>query len=138
MSFTRIRLCKETSSKLSILKAKTGLTPNILCRIGFCISLGEPGVPDTRNYDEGGQEFNRYTLTGEWDIFFMALLRERLVKDGLNPEVELLPQFRAHINRGISSLYVRVRSLSDLYNLIPHERSIRSHIPAYMEDLDVA
>ncbi len=134
MSFTRIKVSKETSTKLNTLKTRTGLTPNILSRIAFCISLGESGAPDPLSFDEEGQEFNRYTLTGELDLFFVALLKERLVKDGLNPEIDLLPQFRAHINRGVSSLYTRVRNLPDLHDLIPREQSIKAHEKEFMVD----
>jgi len=65
MSFNRIRLSKSATTRLSMLKGRTGLTPNILCRIGFCLSLRDPIVPKPENYDEEGQEINRYTLTGE-------------------------------------------------------------------------
>jgi DNA sulfur modification protein DndE len=119
MSFNRIRICKSAASRLSMLKGRTGLTPNILCRIGLCLSLSEPSIPDPQRFDEIGQEFNRYTLTGEMDAFFMALLKERLVRDGMNIEKELLPQFRAHLNRGAIALFDKVKDLGDLYELLP-------------------
>ena len=111
-------MSKDGTTRLAILKGRTGLTPNILCRIGFCLSISEPGIPNPDVYDEDGQEYNRYTLTGEWDVLFMALLRERLVDDNLNPTLDLLPQFRAHLNRGVLSLFNRVKSLGDFYDLI--------------------
>lgn len=119
MSFNRIRISKSASVRLSMLKGRTGLTPNILCRIGFCLSLAEPSVPNPENYDENGQEFNRYTLTGEWDKFFMALLKERLLKDGLDIDKDLLPQFRAHLNRGAITLFDKAKDLNDLSELLP-------------------
>lgn len=119
MSFNRIRVSQKVSNLLRSLKGRTGLTPNFLCRIGFCISLGATGIPDPAVYDEEGQEFNRFTLTGELDPFFIAILKERLLADGLDPKEELLPQFKAHLNRGVLSLYARVKSLADLYSLIP-------------------
>lgn len=119
MSFNRIRISKSATVRLSMLKGRTGLTPNILCRIGFCLSLGEPAVPNPENYDEEGQEFNRYTLTGEWDKFFIALLKERLLKDGLDINMDLLPQFRAHLNRGAITLFDKAKDLGDLTELLP-------------------
>jgi DNA sulfur modification protein DndE len=119
MSFNRIRISKIATVRLSILKGRTGLTPNILCRIGFCLSLSEPAVPNPNDYDENGQEFNRYTLTGEWDRFFIALLKERLLSDGLDYKRDLLPQFRAHLNRGAIILFEKVKDLMDLYELLP-------------------
>jgi len=119
MSFNRIRISKSATVRLSMLKGRTALTPNILCRIGMCLSLSDPTIPDPQRYDENGQEFNRYTLTGEWDVFFMALLRERLLHDGLDLEKDLLPQFRAHLNRGAIALFDKVKDLGDLYELLP-------------------
>jgi DNA sulfur modification protein DndE len=119
MSFNRIRLSKSATTRLSMLKGRTGLTPNILCRVGFCLSLRDPIIPRPENYDENGQEINRYTLTGEWDKFFIALLKERLLKDGLDLKEDLFPQLRAHINRGAISLYDKVKTIEDFRELLP-------------------
>lgn len=119
MSFQRIRISKSASSRLSLLKGRTGLTPNILCRIGLCLSLADRSIPDPKRYDEGGQEFNRYTLTGEWDAFFVAVVKERIIADGLDADRDLIEQFRAHLNRGALSLYNRVKDLGDLCELVP-------------------
>jgi DNA sulfur modification protein DndE len=118
MSFTRIYVGKDVDMKLRNLKARTGLTPNLLCRLGFCLSLEEPGIPDPELYADGqAREFNRYTLTGQWDLFFFSLLRERLANDGLDSETELESQFKGHLGRGITLLYQRVRSISDAASL---------------------
>lgn len=118
-SFNKIRVSKSASVRLSMLKGRTGLTPNILCRLGFCLSLGDSSIPSPQRFDEDGQEFNRYTLTGEFDTIFIALLRERLLRDGLDLDKDLLPQFRAHINRGVITLFDKVKDLGDLYELLP-------------------
>ena len=118
MSFNRVRVSVDSSNKLKFLKARTGLTPNLLCRLAFSLSLGEPGMPRFELSDEDGQEFNRYTLTGEYDQFLIALLRERLVADGLDQESDFLPQFRGHMNRGVSLLFSRVKGLTDLGGLL--------------------
>lgn len=119
MSFNRIRISKSATVRLSMLKGRTGLTPNILCRIGLCLSLSDPSIPAPDRFDEDGQEFNRYTLTGEWDAFFIALLKERLLRDGLDLDKSLLPQFRAHLNRGAIALFDKVKDLGDLHELLP-------------------
>jgi len=119
MSFNRIRISTEATHRLSILKGRTGLTPNILCRFAFCYSLSDPIPPDTSKYNDGGQEFNRYTLTGEYDMLFISLLKERLINDGYDPEKDLLKFFKAHINRGVDMIYPRVKSLSDIQNIFP-------------------
>ncbi len=121
MAFNRVRMSKGATYRLQMLKGKTGLTPNILLRIAVCYSLNEPMIPDPAMYDEEGQELNRYTLTGEWDCFYMGLLRERLIADGLDPKTDLFPQFRAHLNRGVFSVFSRIKDLSDFQSLLPAE-----------------
>lgn len=119
MKLTRLRVCHEVDQRLSQLKARTGLTPNLLCRIGFCLSLNDPTIPDPDAYPpDSEREINRYTLTGEWDDYFVALLRERIAHDNLNLENDLEDQFRAHINRGVLMLYLRVKHLGDLARLV--------------------
>lgn len=121
MSFNRIRISKQATARLSMLKGRTGLTPNILCRIGLCLSLRDPSIPDPKNYDETGQEFNRYTLTGELDLLFISLLKERLLKDNLDPIEDLVPQFKAHLNRGAITLFDRVKNLNDIIEILPNK-----------------
>lgn len=119
MSFNKIKLSKNATTRLSILKGRTGLTPNILCRVGFCLSLGDLSIPDPQRFDENGQEFNRYTLTGEFDTLFIALLKERLLQDNLDLDKDILTQFRAHMNRGVITLFNKVKDLGDLSELLP-------------------
>lgn len=119
MALNRIYVGEEVDLRLRNLKARTGLTPNLLCRLGFCLSLAEPGIPDPQLYADGQvREFNRYTLTGQWDQFFFALLRERLVHDGLDPSADVEIQFKAHLSRGVLLLYQRLRKLEDLSTLV--------------------
>ena len=121
MKLNRLRVCEEASGRLSILKARTGLTPNILCRIGFCLSLNKPMPPNPDDYKpDSDREIDRHTLTGQWDGLFVALLREKCYEDGFG-EDELAAQFKAHIDRGVLLLYKRVRSLNDLGHLMPRE-----------------
>jgi len=119
MPFNRIYVNEQVDQRLRTLRARTGLTPNLLCRLGFCLSLAESGVPDPQLYSTGqAREFNRYTLTGPWDTLFFALLRERLAADELDPEKDLEVQFKAHLSRGVLLLYQRLRNLEDLAMLI--------------------
>src|SRR5579883_693970 len=102
MAFNRIYIGADVDQRLRLLKARTGMTPNLLCRLGFCLSLAEPGIPDPELYNDGQmREFNRYTLTGQWDLFFFSLLRERLLQDELDLEGDLETQFKAHLCRGV-------------------------------------
>ena len=119
MPLNRIYVGQEIDNRLRTLKARTGLTPNLICRLGFCLSLAEPGIPDPKLYDDGQvREFNRYTLTGQWDLFFFSLLRERMLQDDLDIEKELEEQFKAHLNRGVMLLYQRLKKLEDLADIV--------------------
>jgi DNA sulfur modification protein DndE len=119
VSFNKLHASSRASKYLPFLKMKTGLTPNIVCRMGLCLSIAEPTLPDTKMDDDKGQEFSRYTLLGEWDPFFISILRERLIQDNLDPEKDLLVQFKAHLNRGIMILQSRIKDLSDIHDLLP-------------------
>jgi DNA sulfur modification protein DndE len=122
MKLNRIHLSEDSRHKLSILKGRTGLLPNVLCRLGFSLSLLESSIPNPENYPTDGSEFNRYTLMGEWDPLIVALLKERCAADGLPLDDKSLgEQFRAHMNRGVELLYARVKGLSDLAGLLPTE-----------------
>ena len=108
---------------LILIKGKTGLTPNIICRMALCLSLSDPALPSSKIADSSGQEFNRFTLLGEMDSFFISILKERLMKDKLNPESDLLNQFRAHLERGILMVHSRIKDLTDVYDLIPYQNN---------------
>jgi len=84
--------------------------------MGFCLSLSEQTLPAPSDYPEEEREFNRYTLLGEYDIFFVALLKERYREHKGKEALEDL--FRAHVNRGILLLQLRLRSLDQLGDLI--------------------
>jgi DNA sulfur modification protein DndE len=116
LRLNKVRLSKDASERLKHLKARTGLTPNILSRLGFCLSLSEPAIPNPEQYPEEDREFNRYTLLGEWDALFVALLKQRLAQDKL-PEDRLEEQFRAHLNRGVLALYGLVKGVADIARL---------------------
>lgn len=119
MNLARLRFCEEADQRLRNLKARTGLSANLLCRMGFMLSLAEPAIPDPAHYPEDSQrEIERGTLTGRYDDLFVALLRQRCLSDGLpieGPGFE--EQFRAHMNRGVLLLYQQVKSLPDLCHL---------------------
>ena len=117
LTLQRIPFSVEADNRLRTLKSRTGITPNILCRIGFCLSIEEPGIPPylPENF-KTGREINRYTLFGKYDQIFVALLITRMVRDNLSL-VGIDQAFLAHINRGIEILAARIKSVSDLAHL---------------------
>lgn len=126
MKLTKLRLTKDASNRLRFLAGRVRLTPNLLCRIGFCLSLSEPAVPNPEAYPEEDREFNRYTLLGEYDAFFVSLLKERCRHDGVDFD-ELADYFRAHMNRGVALLQQRVKGIADIAELVRDLRLAESH-----------
>lgn len=115
----KIQLDEASTQLLKTLKFRTGLTHQYLCRLAFGISLGEEGEISPDAYDERGLEFNRYTLTGEWDAIFVAYLREWIATHDDAGAYSETDWARAHINRGLAVLPRRVRTVSDVAALVP-------------------
>lgn len=122
MHYSKLKISSDATSKLRSLRQRTGLTPNLLCRIAVMISLEEGPIGTVAIPDEDGSEFNAYTLTGEYGALFAGLLR--WVEEGETPsqpldDSELLLRFRCHIHRGVGALSVRAKSPSDILRLVP-------------------
>lgn len=69
--------------------------------------------------NEDGSEFNSYTLTGENTDLFLSLIS--LVENKSNSTLnnkDIIDMMRTHIDRGISSLFIRVKSSLDLISLL--------------------
>lgn len=99
-----------------MLKARTGLTPNIICRLAFCLSIEEPGEPRSDSSELSQREINRYTLLGEYDLLFTTLLAIRH-KDVRDPE-ELARLFVEHLHRGIALLANRLKAPASIAELV--------------------
>ncbi|HVX01387.1 MAG TPA: DndE family protein, partial [Candidatus Babeliaceae bacterium] len=60
------------------MKGRLGLNWNLMCRIGFCLSLGDPTDINPEEYKaDGSIEIERKILTGEEDQLYVALLIQR-------------------------------------------------------------
>jgi DNA sulfur modification protein DndE len=109
----RLRVSTSSSEALKLLKARTGLTPNIICRLGLILSL-EVGISDIqKNVDQSGIEFNATTLFGEHSLLFEALI---LQKHGYLSPKELIEVIVFHIDSGLALL----RKSRNLLDLIEH------------------
>lgn len=122
MHYSKLKISADATSKLRSLRQRTGLTPNLLCRIGLAISLEDGPLGRAPIPDDEGSEFNAYTLTGEYGGLFAAMLR--WVEEGPAPSAplsdeELLNRFRGHIHRGVGALSVRAKSPADILRLTP-------------------
>jgi DNA sulfur modification protein DndE len=119
--FSKLKTSADAASKLRSLRQRTGLTPNLICRIGIVISLEEGPVGEMGAPDEEGLEFNAYTLVGEYGALFSALIRwveeEALTAPLTNSDI--LSRMRAHLHRGIGTLSVRAKTPADILGLVP-------------------
>ncbi len=116
MRFTKLKISADAESRLRSLRQRTGLTPHLLCRMGIMLSLEEGPVGASTVTDEGGNEFNAYTLTGDYNGLIIAMLR--LVEEEADgrqvSDEELLVRLRAHIHRGVATLSVRAKSPAEV------------------------
>ena len=124
MKFKQIRISYRSQNNLAMLKRKTGLTPNILCRFAICMSIKERSIPNPDEFYESGSEFTPSVLFGEHEPIYHALMLNRLKNDKLDPEIYLNKMTRSHLNRGVIALYPRINDLSDFYELVKEERNV--------------
>lgn len=117
LDIRRIQFSNEADVMLKMLKARTGITPNILCRMALCLSLDEPGVPRPVLGEKSTREINRFTLLGEYDLAFMSLVKVRLDQDQV-AAADAEVAFVNHVHRGIALLANRMKSLTDLAGLV--------------------
>lgn len=101
----KLKLSEETSKHLEYLSKRLGLRRNVVCRLAIGRSLTEKESVGTMNpKDSNGYEFNRYTLTGEYDSVFKALIVQHERKKMHDAEY-FAKYLRNHIERGINMLY---------------------------------
>lgn len=123
MKFGNVRVSSRTTNLFGILKANTGLTPNILARFAICLSLRQQGIPNPDEYNKDGSEFAPAVLFGPHESLYMALMINRLTEDRLDPEHYLAEMTRAHLNRGAIGLKQRVNNLANFYDLVRETNS---------------
>lgn len=121
MKFKRITISEKSTYKCRTLKNKTGLTPNIICRIAFTLSLSEKNIPSLDlYYEESGQEINRYTFLGEYELLLLALYLQWCIDNSITQK-DYYQYLIAHLNRGVELISNRVKGLEDFVNLIDNK-----------------
>lgn len=118
MKFSRLRMSYRTQNHLAMIKSRTGIAPNVSGRFAMCLSLGDPSPPNPDEYDEKGSEISPLTLFGNYEDIYMALFVMRLHQDGLDPGIYLNRMVRAHLNRGATMLFARIRRLDDFVRIV--------------------
>lgn len=112
MKFTRIKLPKQTTNRLTTLKGRTGLNPNVLIRYALLLSLKDKSDPIYEEQVCDGMEFHRSVLLGGLDLIVTALTLQRYSKSSLYPDD--FTCFRAHLYRGVDILFAHCKELGDL------------------------
>ena len=112
MPIEHIHLSQQAKDQLLRLKRATGLTTwNVLCRWALCASFGEIGAPAPKKIPaDSNVEMSWRVFAGSDSDVFLALIRERCVRDGLATDPDTVAeQFRLHLHRGIAHLAANKR-----------------------------
>lgn len=107
MAIEHIRLSQQAKDQLIKLKRVTGIEHwNVLCRWALCVSLAEQSVPPQAKIPaDSNVEMSWKVFGGRYADLYIALVKERCVRDGLGVDAETVAQqFRLHLHRGISYL----------------------------------
>jgi DNA sulfur modification protein DndE len=118
MSIEHVYVSEKGKKQLSRLKSKTGIQQwNYLCRWAFCLSLQEKSVPPKEDINtDSSIDMTWETFAGEYHEVYMAILKTRLLNDGISYNNESLRlHFKIHLHRGISYLVKKIDTVSDLY-----------------------
>lgn len=106
----RVHISQRATDQLKLLKSRTGVTPNILCRIAIALSIEEKHNANPNITDLSGSEFNIVTLLGDNAQTYEALIKQKY-GDIKPKEAELI--LSAHIDHGIDRIK-RAKSVLDL------------------------
>lgn len=120
MAVEHIRLSQQGKDQLIKLKRVTGIEHwNVLCRWALCVSLAERSVPPSAKIPaDSNVEMSWKIFGGRYADVYLALLKERCVRDGFGTDAETLSQqLRLHMHRGISYLAAN-KSLKKIDHLI--------------------
>ena len=112
MAIEHIHLSQQAKDQLVRLKRFTGLTTwNVLCRWALCASLAEAAAPPRKKIPaDSNVEMTWRVFAGTEGDVYLALLRERCVRDGLPTDSDTVAeQFRLHLHRGIAHLAANKR-----------------------------
>jgi DNA sulfur modification protein DndE len=107
VAIEHIRLSQQGKDQLIRLKRITGVEHwNVLCRWALCVSMSESSVPPvTKVPADSNVEMSWKVFGGRYADVYLALLKERCVRDGFGTDTDTLSQqLRLHMHRGISYL----------------------------------
>ena len=120
MYINKFRISSSATGQVRLVAQRAGLTPNLVCRMAMLLSFEAGPVTGSAGDTLDGQEFNAYTLFGDFQPIFIDMLR--LVEFGSEgveaDETDMLERLRLHIDRGVRQLSVRIKSPADAAELI--------------------
>lgn len=116
----RLKTSGRAHTILKDLYASTKITPNILARLAFSLSLMNPEpIENFQSDTNNGMEFNRPTLTGDHDILYRCLLMQR--EQRFISDDEFFPRLmKLHIDRGVEQLWAEYRYTGSYERFITH------------------
>lgn len=110
----RMHITKSATETLKMFKGRTGVTPNVACRLALMVSLEEGKLGGAKKVDVAGSEFNAATLFGEHATVIEALLRQ--VHGNLDAK-HAATVISSHIDHGLERLR-RARSIEELLAMV--------------------
>ncbi|MGV9141785.1 MAG: DNA sulfur modification protein DndE [Promethearchaeota archaeon] len=121
----KLKISKDAAQKLNYLATRLNFKRNIVCRLAVGRSLAvKSSVSEFKPEDNNGFEFNRYTLTGDYDNIYKAFVTQHEGRK-LSENDYFNKYFRRHVERGLGLLYdeyLKINSPIDfLVNLVDGE-----------------
>ncbi|MEU0120380.1 DNA sulfur modification protein DndE [Streptomyces albidoflavus] len=107
MSLESVRLSQPAKDRLIWLKRTTGIPQwNVLCRWALALSLKDPSTPLVKDIvTDSNVEMTWKTFAGQYGDIYLALLKQRCLKDGEEPTDEAVARtLTIHLHRGIGYL----------------------------------
>lgn len=101
----RLKTSKKTQEIFEELSASSNLKPFALCKIAIAFSLkNESSIEGFEEKDSNGLEFQRATITGEFDSTYKAIIQVKLGRSITDDEY--CPYYlKHHIDRGAELLH---------------------------------
>jgi len=113
----QLRTSKFVENTIMELNSATKITPNILARIAVTLSISRDPSQPQESSDRNGKEFNRDTLTGEYDYIFKVLIAQHAGRE-ISDEEYFPTLFNSHLERGIKILSNEYKYAKNVENLV--------------------
>ncbi|HEY0826850.1 MAG TPA: DNA sulfur modification protein DndE [Bacilli bacterium] len=113
----QLKTSRFTADRLNELQTVTKITPNILARIAVSLSISKEILEPAEVSERNGRDFNRDTLTGEYDYMYKALIAQHLGRE-ISDEEYFPELFNAHLERGVRILSNEYKYSRNIENFI--------------------